>query len=476
MIAYALMALFGGMVLAAYVWAAHTQKQAPLVSAYTVLLGLFAIYLLLPGMMLLVIRGGEYVWLTNLGGYGSVALTTFVCTLALGLMLVGYRIGRQTARAVPAIATVRRPGLLAFQVAWAMVAAGLLIKFYVLIAGGGLETTLMRMSAGTRQVLKMDDAPSGLNMLRYMSSIADAGATWLLLQRMQARRRILPIAVLFIVVLGASFFGSGKRLYILWPLVAAILGVHYYVRPLRIKLRLLPMVAGVTLGTGFLSLMFRVFLPAQSASSEIDLHQVAWADGSIFNFYFFSLEFASFEALTLAVQKSDEVIRLFGDRLIAFYVTNVEPLSLFIPRSIYPGKPDVLIDLSHAYRALIVGGGLTDGGGVAGTLIATSWTIAGPTGLILAMVALGYGAGNLDKRFLMRGLLTPLGIASYSFGIVALFHIFRQGTFGWVVIITISQQFGILMGFLLINALHRTPHMKRRMPPGSPGVERKSAS
>jgi hypothetical protein len=259
------------------------------------------------------------------------------------------------------------------------------------------------------------------------------------------------LILLFVFVVGLSFVGTGKRLYILWPLFVLALGIHYYKRPLRTSL--LPVAAVAIIALGFLSLMFRVYAPAGLAGAEIELNDVHWAQGSLFRFYFMSLEFASFELLTLAIENPDAILRQFGGAWSAFLVTNIEPLSFFVPRAIWAGKPDLFIDLSHANRVVVLGGVLSQDIGLNSMLMATSWTLAGGIGMAVSMMALGWFAATADSRPGIRGVASPKEIVMYAFTLMLTFHIFRQGTLAWTAMIVVLQQLGLIVGFTILHSI-----------------------
>jgi hypothetical protein len=358
------------------------------------------------------------------------------------------------------IAPFHSPAQIAKALAWAMVVLGVLLKIYTVIMAGGIEESTIRLSAGVRDAVGVEELSSSVAIIRYFSGMADASIVWIILQQFRERRlNVFPLVVL-LVVLGLSFFGTGKRLFLLWPLVAVAIGFHYYVRPLKVALA--PMAMAGVIVAGFASLMFRIYLPAQAADVEINLYHVRWANGSLLSFYFLSLEFGSFEVLTLAIENSENVINLFGNQINAFYITNIQPLLYFIPRILWPGKPDTLIDLAHAYRIFVLGGSLTSGGGINGTLVATSWTFGGPIGVGVAMAASGYFASAMDAARKVKGLLSPMGVVWYAFGIVVVFHMFRQGTLGWTVMIVVFQQLGMFVAFPLLWFADRVPRSQPR--------------
>lgn len=432
-------------------------RGSALISAFNVSLGLFFIYLLLPAVLIATLNGGRYVWLPEVGGAEAIAVTSTVCLIASAAFILGYLVRIRRRPVIRQVDWSRSKAL--EMLAWSLIIFGMALKLYSGFASGGIEVNLMRFSGGIRENMGIGAISSTLVAIRNLSGIADAGATWLLLERMRSGRRLTPAIVAFAVVLGATYFGAGKRLFLLWPFLAVILGVHYYVKPIRLSR--LPALGAALLGLGFLSLMFRIYAPAYIAGVDIDLNEVDWAQGSLFKFYFFSLEFASFEFLTLALYESGKVIDLFGSAIAAFYTTNIAPFAYFIPRGIWADKPDFFLDVSHAYRVVAMGGELNGaGGGVAATLVGTSWTLGGPLGVVISMLCLGRICRFLDSDPKLKETPRVMDICWYSFWIVTVFHLFRQGTVAWTAIIVVFQQSGLLIGFLVLAVVTGTTRRK----------------
>jgi hypothetical protein len=256
--------------------------------------------------------------------------------------------------------------------------------------------------------------------------------------------------LLFFFVLGFSYLITAKRLFLLWPLLTVVIGFSVYVRPIRIASA--PWALAIASAFGFSTVLLRIFLPASVANVTIDLGSVSWANGSLADFYFYSPEYATFEMITLSVAKADEVANLFGGVIDAFYVTNIQPLFYIVPRVIWPSKPDIFLDISHALTALISGLPVTAVTyGIAGTVIGTSWVFAGLFGTAAAMVGLGVFCAKVDRRLRLPTEWSPYHVVWFAFLLTLVFHIFRQGTLGWVFMITIVQQFGLIGGFCLIS-------------------------
>lgn len=460
-LAYFLVLLMGAIIVGAVQRAPVTALGAPLLSNYNIVLGLFAVYMFMPALLLLVFQDGEYIWLPSYGGYDNIALTAFVTVAALVCFLAAYWLRMRVNSKTVEISPPHRPQALATLIAWAMIAFGIALKIYALLAGGGIEESALRLSRGISANAGIEDLSSLAIVARYISGMADAAATWLLLHDFRARKVNYLNLFVFALIIVLSYFGTGKRLFLLLPVLTIGLGIHYYIRPLRVNLAPLAVIGVIF--AGFVTIAFRIYVPAFAADLDIDLSLASWAGGSVMGFYFFSLEFASFEVFTLAIESSDRIITMFGGGFNAFYMANIEPVSYFVPRALWPGKPDVLVDISHAYRVFVLGGELKGGSGIAGTLTATAWTLGGPLGIAAAMVAVGYVSASMDGDRRVRGQPSPMGLIWYAFGMVAMFHVFRQGTLGSTLVIMVAQQFGMLFAFVALGLFDRAPATRRRM-------------
>lgn len=440
-------------------------RGSSILSCYTLVLGLFGVYFLLPPVMLLWFREGHYIWAPGYGGYEGVALTELAVLMSILVFAVTYQgISRGLSRRF----TINRPVIIgepAYIVAWTFVFLGILLKLSVFFLSGGVESTVTRLSNGVEESLMLDALPGYIALIKNLSGVGDIAIVWLLLVAMQNRRPIKLLITLLVVVLALSFATTGKRLFLLAPMLMILLGVHFYRRPLTTSLA--PLAVVVVLAVGFSTLMYRIYAPASLVGVDIDLYRVPWAEGSLMKFYFFSLEFSTFETFSLNLFDRDKIIRMFGGNYETFVTTNIEPLAYFIPRVFWFDKPTIFYDLSHANRALMLGGGLNEGGGVASTILGTSWTIAGPFGLLIGVVCLAGLSAVIDGGRSIRGIPSPKGLITYCFLMILVFHLFRQGTLGWTLIIVISQHIGMIVGFFAIIAMIKKqpqviPHYGKR--------------
>jgi hypothetical protein len=198
------------------------------------------------------------------------------------------------------------------------------------------------------------------------------------------------------------------------------------------------------------------------AGYNVNLNDVSYAEGSAWQFYLYSLEFASVEMISVAMQSRSMIIDFFGGTWDALTVTNFESLLYSVPRGLWPGKPTSFYDLSYGISAALGATPFEDPTvGYASTLVGTSFLIGGVIGVIVAMVLLGFITARID-RLLSRRRWTDTSVIVYALALVVTFHLFRQGTLGWTFIVAIVQQYGAIAALLVLSIGNsRTRHRSR---------------
>ncbi|MCK1564123.1 hypothetical protein IVB08_09100 [Bradyrhizobium sp. 173] len=422
--------------------------ERPLVSSYNAFMVLFFMYVCFSASLSVIFNGGDFTWAPADSDPASVTLAIAIAALSLVLFLFGYGAGvRKLARGERGSTEIARSPALG--VAWSCVVIGLALKVYLIYAGGGVSGSLLRLSGGIRDTLRIEGLDPVLLNLRTLSGMADAGASWIVLNALKRRNGRLFALCIFAIVIGLSFFSIGKRLVLVWPSLCLVLGFHYYVR--RLTIGIAPVALALLFAVGAGSLFFRIFLPASVADVSIDLRAVPWAGGSLFAFYFYSLEFSTFEMLAVCVNQADRIAAMFGGEVDMFITTNIIPLFFAVPRFLWPGKPEIFLDVSHALLSIITGVPLEKAtAGTAGTLIGVCWATGGIVWLSTIMALFGRLCARIDRTLLSARVISPQQIVLVAFGINLVLHIFRQGTVGWIFIITVLQQYGMISAFLLI--------------------------
>jgi hypothetical protein len=427
--------------------------RRPLLSAYNVVLVLCLIYTSFSAC-LVIINGLYFVWAPTYSGdtalsYALVASligsVTFICVYAV--------FARTKATIVSTKAGGPEPTQIASRNGWAfaLIAAGWVLKLIVLQSSGGLHGTTLRLSGGIATIEHLGTLPGQVILLRYLSGVADAGVTWLLVDAIRARRRRPGVVLIFLATIGFTYLLGGKRLIVVWPLLAVGLAWHHYRRPLGASL--LPLFVTGGLALGFVTLAIRVFLPANLAGAPVQVSQVEYSHGSTAGFYLNSAEFSTMQMIAVASRSPNDIVEPFGGRWDAFVTTDLEPTLYAVPRSLWHGKPQQFEDIGYSLGSLLTGTPLPAvQSGFITTIFGVNLVYGGYIGLILATALLGFIAARVD-RHLLRRQWTPRAVIMYAFLLDLVFQAFRQGTLGWTVINGVVAQSGFILGALLLAIL-----------------------
>jgi len=211
-----------------------------------------------------------------------------------------------------------------------------------------------------------------------------------------------------------------------------------------------------------ISLLFRIFVPASVAGYTIDIRDVSYAKGSLFNFYAYSLEFSTVDMTAVALQSGGQIRAMFDGPFNAFIVTNLYPFLYGIPRIFFPWKPEGFYDFSYAISAMLTGGDYREAEvGYASTIVGTSLILGGVAGVLIVLFALGVLVERVDRANQFANWTTRR-IFGYSFVLSLVFHFFRQGTLGWAFVVGVVQQYGFVIGVLLLLIFTRSPRIINR--------------
>jgi hypothetical protein len=425
----------------------------PILSSYVVILIGISLYILVPSILIYI--SGNYTWAVDYYSEATFARTIWLSVLALVAFLYGNALVRQRRPQrsdgldVPSVEVdPHSPRPSADVLLVALLGLGLALKIVLIVNTGGIADSVTRMSGYAREFSGVDLLDANAILLRTISGIADGAATWGMLRALRDRHREKTWLLILLITLGLSYVTTGKRLILLLPIVCVLVGVHFYRRSLTT--RLLPIVFALAIGVGFVTLMARVFLPASVLGYGVNLDNVAYADGSVLQFYLYSLEFASAEMISVAMLSRQDIIDMFGGAWDAMFVSNIEPFLYSVPRVLWPGKPTQVNDLSYGISAALGATPFEDPTvGYASTLIGTSYLIGGLVGVMIAMFAVGLLTARIDLR-LSRRHWTDMSIILYAIGLVVVFHLFRQGALGWTFIVSIVQQYGAIAALLIL--------------------------
>jgi hypothetical protein len=445
------------MLVAGFIYGPRDWRGArPVLSSYVVILMGFTMYIALPAVLIL--RSGTYTWAARYYSEEQFAYAVWLCVIALISFILGNAISRQRHRSrshrddpsEPEPDYVNPPSnrttnLLLFS----LLGLGLGLKIALIFTTGGLESSLTRLSGYARAYTGVGALDAGDILLRTVSGVADGAAAWGVIRALRNRHREKTWLFLLFVTLALSYLTIGKRLVLILPLVCVLVAIHVYRRPLTT--RLLPIVLAVAIVVGFATLSARVFLPASVVGYAVDLNDVAQAEGSVLQYYLYSLEFASLEMISVVMQSRSDILGLFGGVWDATVVTNFESFLYGVPRALFPGKPDSFLDLSYGVSAILGATPFEDPTvGYASTIVGTTYLLGGVIGVIVAMLVLGFATARIDRR-LARGGWTDVSVVMYAIGLVVIFHLFRQGTLGWTFIVSIVQQYGAIAALLALS-------------------------
>jgi hypothetical protein len=431
----------------------------PVLSSYVVVLIGISLYILLPSI--LTFTSGTYTWAADYYSEETFSRTIWLSVLALVAFLYGNALSRKSRPQRSndldedsAGADTQSTGRSADVLLLALLGFGLALKIVLIINTGGIDDAVTRMSGFGREFSGLDRLGAGAILLLTISGIADGAATWGMLGALRDRHRQKTWLVILVGTLSLSYLTTGKRLIFLLPIICVLVGVHVYRRSLTT--RLLPIVFAFAIGVGFVTLMTRIFLPASVQGYVVNLDDVAYADGSVLQFYLYSLEFATAEMITVAMLSRQDIIDMFGGMWDAFFVTNIQPFLYSVPRALWPGKPSEFYDLSYGISAALGDTPFEDPTvGYASTLIGTSYLIGGIVCVIGVMFALGFLTARIDLRLARRDW-TDMSIILYALALVVVFHLFRQGTLGWTFIVSVVQQYGAIAALLVLGMSTRT--------------------
>jgi hypothetical protein len=431
-----------------------------IVNAYGIVLIALALNIVLPAALSHIAKDGVLVWARPFSNSPHVIEALLITLVALASFCLGFGVYR----AVPSLAgptpkrvlpvkrlipeTVSRD---AVNLLWSLVVVGVMLKLAALVQIGIGPDLIARMSGSIRsEMIQTGNEGVATTYLVLISTMAEAAAAMLFAISIKNRRRILLAITLTLACLTLTFILSGKRSTMILPLALVICAFTTIRHPITV--RSLPLVFVVLLGFGMGTLLLRILAPQSAIGNVLDYRLLG--GGSLVDFYLYSPEFAGFDMLVRAVGQADQIIDMFGGRAVAFYRAFFEPFLYIIPRAIWMDKPDQFVDLAHGFYAVTFSGGLTGQVGFNATLIGYSHVLGGPFAVAASFFALGLVAGWIDRP----RIPDYSGLVFKAIGIVFIFTLFRQGSFGWTFLIFVQTMAPALltwMIFLTLNSVGR---------------------
>lgn len=448
----AVLVLFAILVAAGVRSPVDSRGNAPILSAYVIVVVGFSLYTALPAVLTLAV--GEYTWAPQYYSEEAFSRAVWTCVFAFAIFLYAYNMAQSRIWEKRAHDTTNGPCAddLAPNVTsqdlfiFFFLALGILIKIYLITKAGGLDS-LVRLSGYGRKFSGQETISTEDVRLFTLSGIADGAATWGLLGAFKSRNRQYFWSIVFITTLVLSYFILGKRLVLLLPLICAGVGFHVYRRALTT--RLLPIALAGSIGLGFGSLLARIFLPAIIGGYSIDYNRVNYAQGSLVRLYLYSGEFSSLEMISVVLDSRKDLVDLFGGTWNTLISTNLDPFLYTIPRVFWSSKPERVHDFGYALSSTLGATSFDNPTvGYASTMIGTSLA-AGFLGLIFAMLILGICAAAIDAS-LRVDAWSELRVVLFSLGIVFVFYLVRQGSPGWAFIISVVQNYGVIGSLLFL--------------------------
>lgn len=411
--------------------------------AYTIFLGAYALYGLLPAVLILA-NQETYTWAT--GSYSPLFQET-IGYFILGLLGFATSYWIFLSRSVSPDAK-RKDRDISDGVLWVLIGAGIALKAAYVVSVGGLDNSILGLSGYTRETNGIE-ATSFMNQVRALSGVADGAACWLLVQRWKQRRSWSVPLVVLLATVALTYVTVGKRLALILPIVAIVIGYHKFVRPLRLSRA--PLIAVVAVLVGMGSLLFRILVPQDVAGNDIDVTAGNYSEGSITRFYFYSLEFSTVEMASVSIAKRENILADFDGAANAAIETNANPLLFVIPRAIFPFKPTEFRDLSYGVSGQLTGTSVDDAKvGYAATVVGNGYILGAGVGVLILCGLCGLYCATCDRRIL-RDVPSVSSAMLSAIAITFAFQLFRQGTLGWTVIVTLVQQSGFVATVALLT-------------------------
>jgi hypothetical protein len=438
----------------------------PLLSGYTIVIFPMILYVAFSACFSIYFNDMESFLYPQYSTPATILGTLMVCWIST-LMFVGFYhfFARRDPVLVKPEKVVRPLSVYFAPLAYGLVAIGMLMKVLYVYRQGGLHMVMVSRSNGIAQSLGLETSTDYITSnLTAVSFLADAAACWLFLTALRARKQVAGHLILVGIVLIGTFIVSIKRDVLIAPLMALIVGISIYWRPLEMRRAPLFLVAALLFSV--LTLFGRILLPAYLA--HIDLFGNAGSSAfRTFVIHLMATDTGYFDGNLIAIYGAQDIIAKFGGWWDAFARPNLIPLIYLIPRFVWPSKPDDFIDLGAALYAIQSGVPLTMVRGGAGLcLTGSAWIYGGLFGLTCAMALLGWAAHFVDRFLAQMHRASPSRILIFAVSAMVLFHLYRQGTIGFTFLTFV--QVGALFWLAAVVLAYTTLMWQRRRDPAIP--------
>ncbi|MDP1875924.1 O-antigen polymerase [Phenylobacterium sp.] len=437
--------------------------RTPIINGYGAFFITLSINIVFPATLSIAFQKGFLYWAQpySYSTYINDALLITILSIlsfCLGFLAIrratvsGARKTTRTTAPQSAESTPISPG--AVSILWAIVGIGLLLKLWALTQIGIGPELIARMSGSIRRGMTLTGQEGSLtHYIVLLSTISEAAAALLFTVSLRHRRRVLLTVIIALACMAMTFILSGKRSTFILPLILMICSYSALRRPLTISA--LPLIILGIISFGMATLLFRIIAPQNAIGNVLDYRTIG--NGSLTEFYLYSMEFSGFDMLVRSIAQSEQISDILGGRANAIYSAFFEPFLYVVPRGLWADKPELFIDISHGFYAATVGGGLTGSVGLSATLIGYAYLLGGPFGVAFSFACLGVLSSWIDRY----NSATIGHLLIRSIGIVLVFTMFRQGSLGWVFLIFVQNMapaIAVWTMFTLANKRARIRH------------------
>jgi len=403
----------------------------PLLSGYTIVIYTMILYIALSAAVPIFFNNMTSLFYPEYSGPDKFFGTLVVNWLGI-LLFVGFYqfFSRRRRVRISAHSTGHPISPRVYLIAYILMLIGVVMKVLFILRSGGLHTILVTRSSYIAQNLGLTEQSDNLTLyLGFFSLAADAASCWLVLEAMRVRKNLLPHAMLCLIVLVMTFLITPKRLVLIVPILALMTGFGIYIRPLRINQAPLFLLGAVVFSMA--TIAGRIFLPAYAAGITV-LNFARLDIVRKFAIRMLSGDISFFDATVVGIYGREAVLAKFGGWWDTFYRPNLEPFLYAIPRVIWPWKPENLVDVSTALRAITQGVPLEKAvGGFGIGLVGTAWIYGEFIGLVFCMGVLSWSAVFVDRFLVKMHYASPGRILIFAVSATVLFHLYRQGSLGW---------------------------------------------
>jgi hypothetical protein len=294
----------------------------------------------------------------------------------------------------------------------------------------------------------------GLNISQFvlmMESMLDWSVLLLVLFVMERYRRTgrargwTWVCLAAVAVSTIDYITSAKRTSVIFFILLPAIWYHFLIRRLSLKSAI---VLGAAVAIAIVGLLMgRVVLPLVTRGlNPTDYIGVNATDVLIF--YVDSSELSTFDMIAATLVHGGDLLREAGGSLGGFLQFTFGSLVVFIPRLVWPDKPDY-VELGQVYRSVLIDPQGTMGFSV--TVWGAQYLFFGLAGLLVSMFAIGW---LLDAAY---ALLRPrngnaVNVVLYSIFFWLTFHALRFGTLGFVTLLIVQS---MLMGILAMLVIGR---------------------